>query len=75
MWRERQNNEKNENFKCLKKIKNLKVQPLRLIMENNSIQMVASAVYAVAYTISPIFKNIVDCVQLYFANGFTNIVL
>ena len=30
---------------------------------------------AVAYTIGPIFKHIIDCVQLYFTNGFTNIVL
>ena len=43
-------------------------------MENNFIQMAASAGYAVAYTIGPIFKYI-DCVQLYFTNGFTNIVL
>ena len=42
-------------------------------MENNFIQMAASAGHAVAYTIGPIFKHIV-CVQLYF-NGFTNIVL
>ena len=44
-------------------------------MENNFIQMAASAGYAVAYTISPIFKQIIDCMQLYFTNGFTNIVL
>ena len=44
-------------------------------MENNFIQMAASAVYAVAYTIGPIFKYIVDCVQLYITNGFANIVL
>ena len=30
---------------------------------------------AVAYTIGSIFKHIIDCVQLYFTNGFTNIVL
>ena len=40
-------------------------------MENNFIQMAASA----TYTIDPIFKHIIDCVQLYFTNGFTNIVL
>ena len=34
----------------------------------------ASAGHAVAYTIGPIFKHI-DCVQLYFINGFTDIVL
>ena len=32
----------------------LKVQPFRLIMENNFIQMAASAGHAVAYTIGPI---------------------
>ena len=40
-------------------------------MENNLIQMAASASYAVAYTIG----HIIDCVQLYFNNGFMNIVL
>ena len=44
-------------------------------MESNFIQMAASAVHAVAYTIVSIFKHIIDCVQLYFTNGFTNIVL
>ena len=44
-------------------------------MEKNSIQMAASAVHAVAYTIGPIFKHIIDCAQLYFTNYFTNIVL
>ena len=38
-------------------------------MENNFIQMTTSAVRAVAYTICPNFKNIIDCVQLYFTNG------
>ena len=38
-------------------------------MENNFIQMTASAGN------DPIFKHIIDCVQLYFTNGFTNIVL
>ena len=38
----------------------------QLIMENNC---------AVAYTISPIFKHTIDCVQLYFTNRSTNIVL
>ena len=47
----------------------LKVQSFRLIMENNFIQMTASAGHAVAYTIGPIFKHIFDCVQLYFTNG------
>ena len=50
----------------------LKVQSFRLIMENNFIQ---TASHAVAYTIVLIFKHIIDCVQLYFINGFTNIVL
>ena len=31
--------------------------------------------HAVAYTIGPIFKHIIDCVQLYFTNGFKNIIL
>ena len=44
-------------------------------MENNFIQMVASAGHTVAYTIGPIFKHIIDSVQLYFTNGFTHIVL
>ena len=44
-------------------------------MENNFIQMVGSPCHAVAYTIGPIFKHIIDCVQLYFTNGLTNIVL
>ena len=44
-------------------------------MENNFIQIAPSAGHAVAYTIGPIFKHIIDCVQLYFANGCTNIVL
>ena len=41
----------------------------------HSIQISASAGQAVAYTIGPIFKHIIDCVQLYFTNDFTNIVL
>ena len=44
-------------------------------MENNLIQMAQSASHAVAYTNGPIFKHIIDYVQLYFTNGFTNIVL
>ena len=43
-------------------------------MEHNFIQMAALASHAVAYTIGSIFKHI-DSVQLYFTNGFTNIVL
>ena len=55
----------------------LKVQFFRLIwkMENNFIQMAASAGHAVEFTIGPIFNHTIDCVQLYFTNGFTNIVL
>ena len=53
----------------------LKVQSFRLIMENNFIQMAASAGHAVAYTIGSIFKHIIDFVQLYFTNSCTNIVL
>ena len=44
-------------------------------MENNFIQKAASAGHAVAYMICPIFKHIIYCVQLYFINGFTNIIL
>ena len=44
-------------------------------MENNFIQMAASAGLAIAYRIGPIFKHIIDCVQLHFKNVFTNIVL
>ena len=41
----------------------LKVQSFRLIMENNFIQMAASAGHGVDYTIGPIFKHIIDCVR------------
>ena len=41
-------------------------------MENNFIQMAASTGHEVAYTIGPIFKHTIDCVQLCFTN-FTNI--
>ena len=44
-------------------------------MENHFIQMAASAGHTVALTIGPIFKHVIDCVQLYFTNGFKNIVL
>ena len=44
-------------------------------MENNFVQVANSAGHAVAYTIVSIFKHIFDYVQLYFTNGFTNIVL
>ena len=44
-------------------------------MENNFIQMAASADHAAAYTIGSICMHITDCMQLYFPNGFTNIVL
>ena len=44
-------------------------------MEKNFIQMAASASNEVAYTIGPIFNHIIDCVQLFFTNGFTNIIL
>ena len=46
-----------------------------LIMVNSFIQMAASDGHAVANMIGPIFKHLIDCVQLYFTNGFTNIVL
>ena len=41
-------------------------------MGNNFIQMAASAGHAVAYMIGPIFKHIIDYVQLYLQR--TNIV-
>ena len=44
-------------------------------MDNNFIQMAATAGHAVTYTIVQIFKHIIDCVQLYFTNDFMNIVL
>ena len=44
-------------------------------MENNFIETAALAGHAVAYMIGSIYKHIMDCVQLYVTNGFTNIVL
>ena len=44
-------------------------------MQNNFIHMTSSAGHAAAYTIGPIFKHIIDYVQLYFTKDFTNIVL
>ena len=44
-------------------------------MKNNFIQMAASAGHAVAHSIGPNFKHIIDCVRLYFTNGLMNIVL
>ena len=43
-------------------------------MKNIFIQMAESAGHVVPYTIVPIFKHFLDCVQLYFTNGLTNIV-
>ena len=40
-------------------------------MENNFIQMADSAGHAVAYTIGPISKHIIDCEQLDFTNGLS----
>ena len=40
----------------------LKVQSFWLIMENNFIQMAASAGHAVTYTIGQILEHIIDCV-------------
>ena len=40
----------------------LKVQSFLLMMENNFIQMAASADHAVAFTIGPIFKHNIVCV-------------
>ena len=44
-------------------------------MENNFIRMADSAGHAVAYKIGPIFKNIIDCLQLCFTSDFMNIVV
>ena len=44
-------------------------------MENNFIQMAASAGYAVAYIIGPIFKSIIDCVDILLYQWLANIVL
>ena len=48
-------------------------------MENNFIQMAASAGHALVYAIGSIFKHIITlfcaAAQLYFTNGFTNIFL
>ena len=44
-------------------------------MANNFIQVAASAGHALAYMNGPIFKHIIDSVQLYFTNGFRNIIL
>ena len=44
-------------------------------MENNFIQMAALTGHAVAYLQFLSTLSIIDCVQLYFINGFTNIVL
>ena len=67
-------------WKCFKKtteyfLFHLKVQSFWLIIENNVIEMAASAGYAVAYTIGTTFKYIIDRVQMYFNNGFPNNVL
>ena len=42
-------------------------------MENNFIEMAASAGHAVAYTVGLIFKHIIDCVQLHFTNDITSL--
>ena len=51
------------------------MQSFQLIMEINFIQMAASAGHVVAYTIGPILRHIIDCVQMYLINDFMNIVL
>ena len=61
--------------KCLKKaaeyfLKFLFLFESTILPVNNGKQF-----HSVAYMISPIFKHIIDCVQLYFTYGFTNIVL
>ena len=44
----------------------MQVQSLQLIVENNFIQMAASAGHSVAYTTDPIFKHIIECVSAVF---------
>ena len=44
-------------------------------MEKKFIQMAASAGHEIANMIGPIFEHIINFVQQYFTNGFTNIVL
>ena len=44
-------------------------------MENNFIEMTASAGHAVAYMIGPIFNFFIECVQMYFTKGSPNIIL
>ena len=39
-------------------------------MENNFIEIAASADHAVAYMIGPIFKHIIECVQLYWLHEY-----
>ena len=41
----------------------LKVQSFPIIMENNFIQMTSPTGHAVAYTIGPIFKHIIECIS------------
>ena len=44
----------------------MKVESFRLVMENKFIQMAASIGYAVAHTIGPVSKYIIDNAQVYF---------
>ena len=48
---------------------------ISFFIEKYTPSMAALAGHATAYTIGPIFKYIIECVQLYFTNGFTKIVL
>ena len=45
------------------------------LFESTILQIALSAGHAVVYTIGPIFKHIIDCVQRYFINDFMDIIL
>ena len=59
------------NINTLQNVYVVKMLIKHTIESNTEIIQIA----AVAYTIGPIFKRIIDCVQLYFTNDFTNIIL
>lgn len=52
----------------------LKAQSCRLIMENNVIETTALADCTVAYPFDIIFNHFIHSFQLYFTNGFPNII-
>ena len=64
-------------IKNLIKTKHINDPPNTFLLENalKKLLNIFSVGHAAAYRIDPIFKHIIDCVQLYFTNDFTNIVL